>query len=343
MSYQPRRLASGVVVSGGVGLHGRGERRSILRPEEAPFRALVVAQRVVGETGNVRGLSVECDVVLVRTQIAIRNVPVMQRQHGINNVHDLWVPRPATRVVSDPALPLNLSRVYSRRGTFIGPPTPLGDTDGDMVLVDFIEGNQDYPIIIGALPTERTNRVLRAGAGWREGEHDTRGNPRRDEYYVHHYGCELRINEQGELLIDTVGAYSDASTEDASSTSIGQIRMRVKDGQRITFAVGNDEDVVQIYKDSGQLKVDLGKNADQQIPLGNDQLDALKAVLDAIDTFASALAHATPAAPNAALTVASVLAAYNVGPPAGGLAAAIVQAKTDLENALSSVARTKKT
>jgi hypothetical protein len=314
----------------------------MLRPDERPFRAVVIASRVVGEEGHVRGLSVECDVILVRTQIAIQNVPVLQRQHGVNNVHDLWVPRPPTRNMVDSALPLNLSRTHSRRGTPIGPPTPLGDLDGDMVLVDFVEGNQDYPIIIGALTHERTNRVLRTGVGWREGSAtDTRGHPRRDEFYVHHMGCELRINDRGELLIDTVGAYEDASTEDASDDAYGQVRIRVKNGQRFTVAIGDDEDVLEVWKDGGQLRVDLGAGADQRIPLGDDLVAAIKDAIDAIDTFASDLATATPAPPNSALTVADVLAAYAT--PITGLAGKLVQAKNDLDAALSDLAKVKKT
>lgn len=331
--YSPRRIRGGVVAQAGIDLRPRGTRRSVLRPAERPFRAVVVASRVVGEDGNVRGLCVECDVILVRTQLAIQNVPVLQRQHGVNNVHDLWVPRPTTRNVSDPNQPVNLSRTHSRRGTPIGPGTALGDLDGDMVLVDFIEANQDYPIIIGALTHERTNRVLRTGVGWREGESDTRGNPRRDEFYVHHMGCELRINDRGELLIDSVGAYSDGSTEDASDTGYGQVRIRVKNGQRFTVAIGNDEDVLEVWKDGAQLRVDLGEGADQRIPLGDDYTNAIKSFFDDV--------------PNGFLAWIELV---RTGIIAGGgsldnttIVAAATTLKTALMNALSDLAKTKKT
>lgn len=273
--FRPQRIMGGVVVQSGVDLRPRSM-RPILEPSMRPFRAVVVSTRVVGEDGNLRGVSVECDVLLVRYQYAIRNVPVLQRQHGINNVHDLWIPRPSTRVVSgDTSQPLNLDRTHSRRGTEVGAGTPFADADGDMVLVDFIESNPDYPIVIGALAHERSNRVVRTGDGWREGESDTRGNPRRDEYYTHHYGSELRINEQGDVLIDTVGAYSDPATEDASGAG-GQVRVRVKDGERLTIAIGDDEDVLEVYKDGSQLKVDIGEGADEQLVLGNRLSDFIR-------------------------------------------------------------------
>jgi hypothetical protein len=341
--YRPTAVRGGVVVQSGIDARPRGSRRSRLNPTEAPFRAVVVNSRVVGEDGNLRGRCVECDVLLVRTQIMLHAVPVLQRQHGVNNVHDLWVPRASTRVVTSSgnpppsgapeAPPLNLTGTISRRGTVLDQSTSLGDVDGDMVAVDFMEANPNFPVIVGALSHERTNRVLREGDGWREGEHDSRGNPRRDEFYTHHYGCEVRINEQGDFLIDTVGAYSDIATEDASASS-GQVRVRVKDTQRLTIAMGNDEDVVQVFKEGSQLRVDLGKNAGQRIPLGDDQVSALKTVLDAIDTFSGLVQSVMLAAPfpKPALTLIN----YQT------LQQAISTAKTSLDNALSDLAKTKK-
>jgi hypothetical protein len=262
------------VVQGGLGVHPRGELRNPLASQLRPFRGLVINTRVVGEEGQVRGYTVECDVVLVRTNFTLYNVPVMQRQHGVNNVHDLWVPRQSTRVIGDDAATLNLQRQHSRRGTRVGPATPLGDCDGDMVLLDFIEANPDYPIIIGALVHERTNRIVRAGDGWREGEVETRGNPRRDELYTHHYGAEIRINEQGDVLIDSVGAYEDTSTEDASVSS-GQVRIRVKDSQKFTVAIGDDEDVLEVWKDGAQLRIDLGEGATERLVLGDSFMSFL--------------------------------------------------------------------
>lgn len=71
------------------------------------------------------------------------------------------------------------------------------------------------------------------------------------------------------------------------------------------------------------------EDAAQSFVLGNDQATALKDAFDAIGSFAQSLATATGAPPNAALTVASVLLAYNV------LAPKLVAAKTAIDNALS--------
>ncbi len=282
--YRPQRLRNGAVVQSGIDAHDHRGRDSILSPRKAPYRAIVVNTHLLGEDAHVRGLSVECDVILVHVNIALHSVPVMQRQHGINNVHDLWIPRKTTRVltkdssdrtVTDTDRELNLDRILSRRGTDPKPITPLGDVDGDMVLVDFIEGNQDFPIIVGALPHERTRRPVRAGTGWREGDTSTRGEARADEYYTHHFGCEVRINEQGEFLIDTVDAYSDPATED-NSPAVGQVRVRLKDNLKFTVEC-DGTDVLEVFKDGTGVHVHLGEGATESLLKG----DAFKTLYDA--------------------------------------------------------------
>lgn len=71
-------------------------------------------------------------------------------------------------------------------------------------------------------------------------------------------------------------------------------------------------------------------SAGQSYVRGEDQLDALDDLIDALDAFAQSLATAVPAPPNGALTVASTAAAYAT------LAPALIAAKTALQGALSS-------
>lgn len=288
---EPKPLRGGPIAKGGLSMRDRHQRPQ-LAPEDRPMRGLVVNTRMVGDADNIRGYGVECDVVVVKTGVAVYNVPVVQKA-GVNNVHDLWVPRRTTRVVSAAGGVLNLQEQLSRRGSFQGAPTPLSDVDGDMVLIDFIEGNPDFPIITHSLPHERANRRVRSGQGWREGSVAERGEPREDEYYTHHYGVELRINEQGDVLIDTVGAYSDPATEDASVMS-GQVRFRIKDSQRFTVSIGDDEDVLEVWKDTGtgQLRVDLGEGATERVVLGDTFKTYLDAQLSKINTFWTAVFNA---------------------------------------------------
>lgn len=320
------------MLQGGLDYAPRGQRPALDAPV-GPMRAVVLATRVDGDADHVRGLGVECDVLLVRSNITIAGVPVLQRNYGVNNAQ-LWQPRPTTRTIDAAAPPLNVSGSTADSG-FAGPVSSLGSLDGDHVLVDFLEGNKDFPIIIGALPHERSNRATVAGSGWVEGSAAERGTAYLDEHYVHHAGAEIRVNAGGDVLIDTVGAYDDPTTEDASAQT-GQVRVRVKDSQRFTLAMGDDEDVLEVWKDGGQLRIDLGESADQRLVLGDDQVTALKALIDALDAFTQTIATAAPAPPNAALTVAAVLAAQQVLKPQ------LEQAKTALEQALSEVAKTKR-
>jgi hypothetical protein len=327
--YKPRMIRGGSVLPSGINPRLRTARPTVSR---APFRAVVVATRTIDEPGNLRGVSVECDVILVHTQVAVRAVPVLQRTHGVNNAM-LWIPRPTTRQIGGTGQPLNVTRVLSRRGAFVGEPTPLGELDGDMVLVDYIEGNPDLPIIIGALPHEQTNRLVNGETGWREGQGaETRGVPNRDEFYLHHQGAEVRVSETGDVLIDTVGAYEDGSTEDAGADS-GQVRVRVKDTQRLTIAMGEDEDVLEVWKDGGQLRVDLGEGASERLVLG----DIFKSYIDAqftrINTFWTSIFN---------------LHTHSGGTLPGGLTGVSGTLQTDSldalpDDALSDLARTKKT
>jgi hypothetical protein len=268
--YRPKRLRGGVVGQSGLDLRPRSQRYpNMLNPALRPMRGVVVNTYDMDHVDNLRKTSVECDVLLVKTQVTLHNVPVMQPNHGVNNAHGLWRPRPATRVVGADGQPMNLGRTLSRRGTFVGTATPLGDVDGEQVLVDFIEGNKDFPIVVCALSHGRSNRRIVSGVGWREGEVETRGEMRQDEHYTHHHGAELRINEQGDFLIDTVGAYSDPSTEAADGAG-GQVRVRVKSSERLTIAMGDDEDVFEVWKDgNNQLRVDIGEGATERLVLGD--------------------------------------------------------------------------
>lgn len=80
---------------------------------------------------------------------------------------------------------------------------------------------------------------------------------------------------------------------------------------------------------TGEQMVLGAAEADQPFARGADLADALDALADALDSFANALATAAPAPPNAALTVAAVLAAYTP------LATAIGQFKTARDTYLS--------
>lgn len=329
----------GAVIQSGLDPRPKGAVPLMRMPTLVPYRAVVLNTYVTDEDDNRSGVAVECDVLLIRSNFRLARVPVKQVNHGRNNAWAPWIPRPSTRVISTGA-EVNFT-TRSARGTPQGEAPVPSDLDGDLVIVEFMEGDPDRPLITGALSHDQNLRRITgvvsdadASLGWKEGDY-RQGSPRRNEYFISHYGSELRINGQGDVLVSTVGAFDDPTEEDASG-SVGQVRIRVKDSRRFTVEM-DGTDVFEVWKDGSQVRIDLGEGATQKIPLGDDYTTALKNALDAIDSMLQTLSTATPAPPNAALTVAAVLAAYNVMHPL------IVQAKTDLENALSTLARVKKT
>lgn len=263
--FRPIRTQGGAVIQSGLDAKARGTSR----PAENLFgkwRGIVLNAYASDAAESFREFQVECDVVLVRNHVLLRNVPVQQPNHGVNNAQP-WVPKPTTRSIAS-GLPLNLNPV-SLLGTVIGPVISFDDLDGDMVLVEFLEGRKDLPIIVGAVNHEASKRLVIAGEGWQEVELvSSRGKPMQDEYYLNWQGTEIRINRKGDILIDTVGAHDDPVLE-LPVTGAGQVRIRVKGSQRFTVEM-DGVDVLEVSKDGlGNVHIDLGEGATERIVLGD--------------------------------------------------------------------------
>lgn len=270
--YRTTRTKSGAVIQ--AGLDPQPKPSVTTRAPMWPMRAVVINTYVTDETANVRKVYVECDVILVTDQIPLPRVPVCQPNHGVNNAHDVWVPRPTSRVIST-NIPLTLT-ASDLRGLSTGIVPSLADLDGDNVLVEFVEGRIDHPIITRALSHEQSKRKIIVGSGWAEGEvTPSRGSPHKDEYYTHHKGTEVRINAKGDLLIDTVGAHDDPAFEIPSLDS-GQVRVRLKDGLKFTIEC-NGTDVLEVFKDAFGVHVDLGEGATEPLIKGQKLVDWLLA------------------------------------------------------------------
>lgn len=249
---------------------GRNEHRAANQPYRAVVLKTYASDDPVrtenGRSGTERLYEVECDVLLARSLTFLPRVPVAQRNHGLCDA-DLWIPRPSTRALSGQEL--NLTRV-SLRGTPSGMPTALSELDGDQVMVEFIEGDIWCPIIVGATSHVRTKRLVVDGSGWQEGNGGSeRGTAHLNERYFRYRGVEARINDVGDVLLDTVGATSDTDTEEPGATG-GQVRLRIKSSERFTVEM-NGTDVLEVWQDSstGQVHIDLGEGATEQLVRGN--------------------------------------------------------------------------
>lgn len=266
----------GVIYSGSLDMRPRGRGRTF-QAASGPFRALVVGSYVMGDpdegvdpsngaSPRIVRARVECDVILVKTGLLINRVPVVSSWGLVDG--EPWVPKAATRTLSDNQ-PLNLSGPFGRRGEYQGQATPLDDTDGDLVLVDFIEGDPLYPMVTGPMPHPRSKRPMVEGDGWDEANGGSeRGTPQSNERYIRFAGFEFRVNANGDVLMDTVGATSNDDTEDPADGS-GHIRFRVKENRRLTVEM-DGTDVLEIWNDGGQVRIDLGEGATQRLILGDD-------------------------------------------------------------------------
>jgi hypothetical protein len=237
------------------------------------YRAVVLATYATNASirtqlneNTTRKYEIECDVLLLKSSVFYPRVPVVQRDHGVNNAN-LWLPRPTTRVIDGSAL--NFTRV-SARGTKQTIPQNPEELDGDIVVLEFLEGDLEMPIITGAFTHPKTNRLVIEGSGWSESLQGTeRGTPHQNEKYIRYRGVELRINDNGDVLIDTVGATKDESNEVPAATG-GQVRVRVKSTERFTVQMGT-VDVLEVWQDplTQQVHIDLGEDADEAIVRGN--------------------------------------------------------------------------
>lgn len=262
------KTRGGVVVQHGLGLHGTNAPAAEHTPKAFAYRAVVVETRVSDSPGITAAFRVECDVILTDSNVFVANVPVLQHGHNIRNVHDLWIPKAASRRVVDPSTPLNLAGSLSKRGTRLPDMAPYDDTDGEIVLVTFVDSSVDRPLIIGGYTPPNTKRVVIAGSGWSEANAGSeRGTPQSGERYTSHAGTEQRTNAGGDLLIDTVGA-SDDDLNETPSTNAGQVRIRVKNSQRFTVEM-DGSDVLEVFKDGAQVRIDFGEGATERVILGD--------------------------------------------------------------------------
>ena len=277
--YQPTRLRNGVVLQSGQDIRPKGEALPG-QIKYGPFRAIVLQTNVPNGAANAHGSGVECEVILVKTGQIVSRCRVLQASgFGVHSAQP-WIPRPTTRARVDA-----LSLTVTVPGTF----PKYADLDGDLVLLDFVEGDPNAPVILGALQHENTERKLRSSegdeangsdpdpnaataavtGGWNELDAGaTRGTAYSEEHYLNHRGTEFRINRQGDVLIDTVGAFG-ADPDESASGGQGQIRLRLKNQLKFTVECAG-VDVLEVYKDAlGAVHVDLGEGATEPVVLGN--------------------------------------------------------------------------
>lgn len=209
-------------------------------------------------SGTMRGVC--CDVrTYGRYSRLLYRVPVLQRAHGVHD-EDIYIPRDTSQNMEPGG-----SLVASGDGT----PTAAENMDGDHVLVGFLEGNPDNPVIYPyCIPHPNSARKLTSDAG-------------RVKRF-RHAGVEIEWSEDGNLTIDATGAAKEklgtAGAEQSNSGTGGQIIIKTSDGTNET----------SIHLDAnGAIRIgsDTGAPSDEPMVLGNLWISVMEELIDAISAI----------------------------------------------------------
>jgi hypothetical protein len=310
----------------GVGSKSRPSRQKY--PRGDLLRAIVInTYGMDDEDFNPRGIHVLCDVILLKSMIPLPRVPVSARI-GVSN-GETWVPKPTTATLSGE--PFVQPQIFNKQGILQGDPTPFDDMNGDVVLVEFID--TAFPVITGPWAHEASNRKVIDGSGWDDSTVDEqRGTPELRERYLRWGGVEVRINENGNVLLDTTGATTD-EVEEVPSADGGDVQLRLKQGRTVTVKSGVPpfEQILQLSQDPAtQLPVVKLGDGTEPIILGATYTQPELTMLDALITW---------------ITVAAPAIGTIVPPPAlpaetTKLLAALAAFKAAIPNALSKVSST---
>lgn len=160
------------------------------------IECLVVGRRYVDEPGNRLRNAVVYDVRNLATGQVMPAVPALQTLHGLANGGE-GVYHPATK---------NL-----RGGVFDGS-TRASDTDGDIVLVGFVGGVYDRPVILGALAHPEAPYGAKAEDGERR--------------FVIHQGTRIQVRKDGSAEVDREGTKVEI-------TASGDVLVDHKDGSKV--------------------------------------------------------------------------------------------------------------
>lgn len=244
---------------------------------------------------------VTCDVLVYanRMRMVVPRVPVcLPGAGGVADGHD-WMPRGTTRSLGGGALVIQGSP---------GAVTPAHDLDGDNVLIAFMGGYLDHPVIVGSLPHPRRNVV--PSEGW----------PLRRRVR----GAVVGVDASGSIVVDTSAASTGVVGADGAedSSGIGDLTATVKGDAALT--VGGDLDLAADgdvsmagsavdVRASLSGRVTLGRGGSPQpAMLSRAFLTDLSTFLGGLQTIVTPL---TGTIPGLAGLIAGITASLALGPP----------------------------
>ena len=171
-----------------------------------------------------------CDVQIVEGAYSgiLPRVPIMTTAFGVVD-RVQYVPRAAT-------IDTKKGNAIKLEGSVGDPATPIHDSDGDLVIVAFLDNDYNKPVIVGALPSASTRVPVRASEGQPKWEAILRGN-------------RIAIEDDGRIVIDatgqTNGVVREDGTEEPASAPEVQIDTQVFDINGHTVTVTGDSTTIE--------------------------------------------------------------------------------------------------
>ena len=190
-----------------------------------------------------------CDVMIIedRYRSVLTRVPIMTMAHGITDLFQ-WTPRAATINAKDGGtIQLGASSTST--------PPPTTDTDGDIVVVAFLDNDYAKPVIIGGLTHPQTAVSV-----------SVNDSPKY-KYRSIVRGNTIGIQEGGQIDIDATGQTDGTVESGGTESAAGNPAISIKtNGATITI----DDDGIKIEESDGttltvndgvQIALQLNKKA----------------------------------------------------------------------------------
>ena len=203
----------------------------------------------------------------------IKGAPVAQQGYAVENCAQ-WVPQPTTATAEGQELQLDSDT---------GKNTLPDEMDGDRVLIVFREGSWFKPVVVGALPHVRTQRVQNGAVG-RDRPPVTPGvanpepplGPDGFERYTAHQGSVARISRFGDVEVDCARGGTTNTGQAMTGDRGGRVDLNVRRDQEIVIRM-EGMPVFRVRSVGGVVNVDIGETAGEPAVLG----DSFKTLFDA--------------------------------------------------------------
>lgn len=218
----------------------------------------IISSEVSAET-PVKGARVECDIMVLvdakQTNYVLKNVPVQQRKTGLNDFSEEF-PKP----------PTNLDQYVARKIT-------LGELDGDWVLVQFIGGRIDLPIVTGWYPHNSNNQ-------------DAAEESFGQRVFKRIQGTTEEYTQHGDYILDTTqaGTTVDPKTRERSEPTDegGDVTINIKKSRTVRIDLG-DNNFMTVRNNGDEIQVSINDENGQHAVLGENLLDHLNQMKSTFD------------------------------------------------------------